>query len=1179
MLRPTPPSEPSRRRLGWVAVALPAFGGVLMAWLLATPHFLFFALLSPVVAVASWSSDRLSGRRGHRREVAEHAVALARADAELSRAVAAHRAAQEAEHPDLALLAAAARRRSSPLWSRSSAAAPLSVRLGTGPGATTVTTAEPGGNRSAVLAEHLPVALPLPPGTGLGLVGPRTAVLGVARALVCQLAVLTPPAGLRIVLVSGEPELADWRWCRWLPHLQGVVVPDEPVADRLVAVLSGAPTAGAGAEPRTLVVLDGPVDQATAALVARAGTRAVWLEVAGSEAALAMPAPARLQVAGETGTGGRLRLPGADQERLVDLDAVGPATADRIARDLARLAVPASAGELPGAARLLDLPATGLRLDPGHEQVSGAWDRVRSRLLATVGVTGDGPVGIDLVADGPHALIAGTTGAGKSELLQTLVASLAQHHPPDRCSFLLIDYKGGAAFGEAAALPHTVGMLTDLDSQSTARALRSLSAELTRRERLLAEHGVRDLAALPVPVAASRLVIVVDEFATLAEELPGFVSGLVGIAQRGRSLGVHLVLATQRPAGVVSPEIRANCSLRICLRTTDEGDARDVLGSTLPAHLPPDRPGRAYLRTGNGPAALLQVALVSGRPAPAVAPLTVARRPWPSRPGPPKPGHPGGEGPSDLQRLVRALAERARAEEISPPHRPWLPPLPDELPAAALDRWSSGAPASRLRLGLRDSPDTQLQTPLELDLAAGGGWLVVGGPRSGRTTALRTVLGEAVHHLPPGRLQVHVLDHGGGSLAGLAHGLPHTGAAVGRDDAHRTVRLLARLTEEVDRRRGGGGGGGRPGPFLLLLVDGYESVAAQLEAADPATGAAALLRLARDGAAVGLTVALTAERAVPGGRLAGAVRERLVLPLPDRADYAVAGVAARAVPGDRPPGRALVGEEAAECQLALPRTPLVPAVDPPGAPCPEPPVRVVELPDDPRLPLPGPASTVAGQPGSGPRTWWLPIGPGGDAGAAVGVDLARTGGLLVVGPPGSGRSSALRAFGAHGRSAGAAVLTLVAAPAPAPLTVEDSAVDGVPQPAGAQLPSTDAAGVRSWLARHEVCPVLVLADDLSSLSDEVGDVLTALGSTPGRTAVVGAGTAAEVAGAFRGPAAALRRSRTAVLLRPAPGDAELLGLRLPRTPLPARPGSGWLVTPHEVTRVQVARHRHEPVDA
>ena len=133
-----------------------------------------------------------------------------------------------------------------------------------------------------------------------------------------------------------------------------------------------------------------------------------------------------------------------------------------------------------------------------------------------------------------------------------------------------MDYKGGAAFAEAADLPHTVGLVTDLDGQTTARALRSLTAELTRREGVLGAYRVSDIAALPDDVPMARLVIVVDEFATLAEELPSFVPGLVAIAQRGRSLGVHLILATQRPGGVVSPEIRANCTLRICLRTTDE---------------------------------------------------------------------------------------------------------------------------------------------------------------------------------------------------------------------------------------------------------------------------------------------------------------------------------------------------------------------------------------------------------------------------------------------------------------------------------------------------------------------------------------------------------------------------------------------------------------------------------
>ncbi|MFQ1001593.1 FtsK/SpoIIIE domain-containing protein [Modestobacter sp. SSW1-42] len=1130
---PTPPAEAPRRRLGWVAVLLPAVGGVLMAWLLSAPHFLFFALLSPVVAVATWSSDRLSGRRARRRDAAEHAAALARAEAELDAAVAADLALREETHPDPARLAAAARRRASPLWSRAADDA-LPARLGTGPGPTGVSRVEPDGSRSPAEAEHLPVTVPLGATGGVGIVGPRPVAVAAARALVCQLAVLHPPADLRIVLVCGRRQVADWRWSRWLPHLVAVRADGAPLPAELLT------PAGDGG-PRTLVVLDGPVDPRTAAAVAGAPD-VVRVDLADTEAGLTLPALARLQVTGETGTSARLRVPGADRERPLTLDAVAEDTADRIARDLAALAGPVQAGGVPDTARLLDLPAGGLSIAPATERATGVWHRTRARLTAVLGATGSGPLAVDLVADGPHALVAGTTGSGKSELLQTLVASLALHHPPDRCSLLLVDYKGGAAFAEAAALPHTVGVLTDLDVQSTARALRSLSAELTRRERLLAEHGARDLAQLPAEVPAARLVIVVDEFATLAEELPGFVSGLVGTAQRGRSLGVHLVLATQRPAGVVSPEIRANCSLRLCLRTTDEGDARDVLGSTLPAALPPDRPGRAYLRTGNGAPVLLQVARVSTGPEAGVPTVSVTRRPWPPAPGAHR-APAGAPGTTDLQRLVRALGDRARADGTGAPDRPWLPPLPDRLPAAALDPAPPGGPPTVLRIGLQDSPDAQRQAPLELDLSAGGGLLLVGGPRSGRSTALHTVLGEAVHQLRPARLQVHVLDHGGGAVAALAAGLPHAGTTVGRDDAHRSARLVSRLVAEVDRRRAGTGG---DDPLLLLLVDGWESLTAQLEEADPAAGAGGLLRLVRDGAAVGLTVVLTAERAVPGSRLAAAVRTRLVLPLPDRADYAVAGVAARAVPGHRPPGRALLGEDAVECQLALPRSPLQPRGGP-RAPA----VRVVQLPVDPALPLPPPASGDA-------VALELPLGPGGDDGAPVGLDAARTGGLLVVGPPGSGRSATLAALGRHCRALGVPVAALAHPRGPA---------------GPDQLDRTDAAGVRAWLARQEGRRTVVLADDLTGLPDDVAD---ALGGTGGQLLVLASGTAAELAASFRGAAAGLRRSRTALLLQPAPGDAELLGLRVPRTPLPARPGSGWLVDARGATRVQVARHRTGP---
>ncbi len=1149
---PAAPPEPARRRLAWVAVALPAVGGVLLAWLTGTPHFLFFALLGPLVAVAGWWSDRRTGRRAHHGAVAEHAAALARVEGEVDAAVAADLAAREARHPDPARLASAARRRSSPLWSRSSRDdGPLTVRIGTGPGATAVTRVAPDGTRSAAVAAHLPVTVDLRSG-GLGVVGPRPAGLGVVRALVGQLAALLPPGELRLVLVCGPERAGDWRWARWLPQL------GEP------RVLGSGPSFPAGLpDGATVVVLDGAHDD-EAATVLRAGTGTVaLLELAEEEPGLRSRPAALLRITGETGTSGRLDLPSLGSSRPVVLDGVADATAGVLARDLAALRAPSSAGGLPDAVRLLDLPAAGLRIPAGAATAAGEWDAGRGRLATTLGVGDQGPVEVDLVAQGPHALVAGTTGAGKSELLQTLVAGLALRHPPDRCSLLLVDYKGGAAFAAAAELPHTVGVLTDLDHQTTARALRSLAAELTRRERLLARHAARDLTDLPDSAALARLVIVVDEFATLAEELPAFVTGLVGIAQRGRSLGVHLVLATQRPSGVVSPEIRANCSLRICLRTADEAESRDVLGSPLAASLSPDRPGRALLRTGTTAPVLLQVARVSGTAGREAGGVTARRRPWPpvrraaappaspsssapSSSSPPSSSQPSSSQPDDLRRLVRALGGRAAELSVAHPGRPWLPPLPDRLTPEDL---RDAASAAVLRIGLTDSPDTQSQQPLELDLAAGGGWLLVGGPRSGRTTALVTVAVEAAHRLSPRELHVHVLDHGGGAAAGAAARLPHLGTGVGRGDAHRAHRLVARLVAEVERRRSGRRPDGDP--LLLLLVDGFESVAAQLDEADPGGGSAALLRLLRDGAAVGLTVVVTAERAVPGSRLTAAARSRMVLPLPDRADYAVAGIPPRAVPGSRPPGRALVGEDAVECQLALPRARARewPTADDDHR------IRVVELPADPAF------APAPGQRGSAPDVVQVTLGPGGDDGRPIGLDLQRSGGLLVVGCAGSGRSTALASLGLGCRAAGRAVLHLAARPG------------GIGEGAGAEwMSGADPAALRAWVTRQAPVPV-VLADDVAALPDPVADVLASVGRPDGEALVLAAGSAADLAAAYRGPAVTLRRSRTALLLRPAPGDAELLGLRVPRTPLPPRPGSGWLVAGGEAVRLQVARPR------
>jgi S-DNA-T family DNA segregation ATPase FtsK/SpoIIIE len=271
-----------------------------------------------------------------------------------------------------------------------------------------------------------------------------------------------------------------------------------------------------------------------------------------------------------------------------------------------------------------------------------------------------------------------------------------------------------------------------------------------------------------------------------------------------------------------------------------------------------------------------------------------------------------GTGDSDLARVSHALVAHARALGVPEPHRPWRAPLPDQvsvdaltgaLPAAPVGSTGADGWATRtLPLGLVDRPDSQSQHVLELDLAEGGALLAVGGPRSGRTTLLRTVLGEAVHRFGPDELHVHVLDAGAGSLADEAAGLPHTGTVVAGEDAFRAVRLVDRLAAEVAARRAGTVAAAGTEPLLLLLVDGVESLSTLLDDNDPGRGSAHLLRLIRDGAAVGLTCVATADRAVPGGRLASVARQRLVLPLPDRADYAVAGVSTRTSPAAPLPG-------------------------------------------------------------------------------------------------------------------------------------------------------------------------------------------------------------------------------------------------------------------------------------
>ena len=415
--------------------------------------------------------------------------------------------------------------------------------------------------------------------------------------------------------------------------------------------------------------------------------------------------------------------------------------------------------------------------------------------------------------------------------------------------------------------------------------MRSLEAELRHRERLLRNAGASDIVAFRrAGGRLPRLVIVVDEMAGLAAELPDFVPALVGVAQRGRSLGLHLVLATQRPAGVVTDDIRANTNLRVALRMQTAAESHDVLGRADAAELPRDRPGRAVLRRGPDDVTVVQVAHSGGEARPVDRPAVEVR---PVGAGPAASDRNATGGPTTLARLVDALGDAARRLALTPVAPPWPPALPSAL---ALDDLAPGAVA------LADDPDHQAQHSVSW---SDGNLLCVGVAGSGTTTALASLAVALAAAVPPADRHLYVVDMDSGGLAALA-ALPHA-AVVTAADRERQARLVRRLHAEVEHRRAGPPGEGAP--EIVLLVDGLPALRAAFD--DPAGFAVldALDQVITGGAGLGVRVAATADRAgaLPVAVLAGFGRRWTF----------------RALDGPPlPPGRAVDGDTGCELQVA-----------------------------------------------------------------------------------------------------------------------------------------------------------------------------------------------------------------------------------------------------------------------
>lgn len=1132
-----------------VAALLTAAGAIVVAAVMGSALFLVFAGVGLAASLALWAMSVLSGRRAGRR----HRAGRERDLAAFAAAAAAQREARRRHHdattPEVAAAVLAATTLREDVWCRRSGHGDVHrATIGWGTVDWSVVLEGRGQDPrdpalAAVVAaagsfEHTTVPVDLGPGAAVAITG--TDAAAVARSLVVQLATWTGPADVQLVVITGDP--AAWDWCRWLPHaasVDGPRVVSADAGDRISAAL-GSLEDGSG---RHVVVI---TDRAEG-LSQRTGTLRRFLGGASDAAVVAVVGvdgspPAMCRSVLEIGSLGMARwwADAAVDGHPVSVHVAGVtvATATSVARSLARLHDPEEAGGgaegLPpavGIGALFERYGRGPIDDP--IAIAATWRGAGSdpAPVAALGVTADGVVEVDLARDGPHALVAGTTGSGKSELLRTLVASLAARCSPEHLTFVLVDYKGGATFDACAELPHTVGLVTDLDDHLAARALASLEAEVRRRERVLRESGAVDLGEHRTrggsPLA--RLVVVIDEFATLAAELPDFLGALVGIAQRGRSLGVHLVLATQRPAGVVSDDIRANTDLRLALRLHDVADARDVVGDDRPASFPRGMPGRALLRLGADEHVVFQAARSSGA---AVAGhedrLHVVAGAAAS--------DDDAAGDAELTVLVRTIRNAAALSDVAGPRPPWLPPLPDRIDPAAVAVVAPDGGA----VGVLDDPAAQCRRPMRWS-PADGNLAIVGAVGSGTTTALRSLLVAAMTASAPADRHVYVVDAGGEERLDTLSPWPHCGGVVRPHERERLSRLLRRLADEIDARRSAAGRAAHPS--IVLAVDALPGLRTVLDDPLDHDDLDLLGRIATEGAAVGIVTVFTAERpaAVPAALLATCAH-RWVGRLDDPAEATTCGLPPAQVPRAGP-GRFVVATTRLLGQIADLGAPRPGAG--PGGPAP---IGVL------------PASVVAPPAGS--------AGFGGDARLVVGVDFESLADgvlhvpdgehVLVAGPARSGRTSTLAAFAASWRAAHPGGVVRVVAPRP-----------GGPW-AGAEVVGLQAA-LDEIAAVAAGGPTLLVVDDAERVDDpRLGPLLAE--RRPGLLAVV-AGRPDALRSLYGHWTTVVRRSRIGILLTACVDvDGDLLGELLPRRPpIPSRPGLAWLVDATGRRLAQISR--------
>lgn len=990
--------------LAWVVYLLPALSGVgALLFVFIYPGLLFkimgglVAALSLLSGLGLYFGQRLAARQQRRANARKYGAYLEREATRLGELAGIQARSLERLFPTPELLVELARSRRQ-LWERRRSdedfldvcvgrgrvplACPARLELGSDP----LVEHEPD---LLALARRLeaqyrnlergPVVLQLARARTVAIAGRRRLTHELVRALLCQAAVFHAPDDLQIMVFYPPEAAREWAWTRWLPHTRRGRAEDD--GDAAICLLAGSPSEAhalyeeqvlprvrrartqddrypsapvAPVEPHLLWVIDSfdPIDtparlheleECTQRAAAAGISLVCLLEDRAQE-------PSTLQariLVNETGLVSLERV-AFDGERVeaARSDALNPAAAEAIARSLAPLQLdePRRRRDLGRTVRLLDL----LGLSPaGALDVEAAWQLGRAEpLRASIGARADGePLVLDLKEAalggiGPHGLVVGATGSGKSELLRTVVTSLAMTHDPELLSFVFVDFKGGAAFAELSRLPHCAGMITNIESDLTLvdRMLAALLGEQERRQRLLREAGNLDTIRQyherrrrdPRLEALPYLLLVVDEFGELLASRPDFMELFLTLARVGRSLGMHLLLATQKLDEGRIRGLEGHLRYRICLRTFSAQESSAVLG-TPEAYYLPASPGVGYFKADTN-LEIFKTALVStpvveadrasrdGVGVAAVRVFTPGGRLVGD--GPPVPAEvpeqPGGQRAAEPVTEMDVLIERLLWAGAGRPgaHQVWLPTLPSRLSLRAPTE--PEADALSVVVGIVDVPRAQRQKALCLDFSGIGGHLaVVGAPQSGKSTLLRALVSAFALARDPGEVQLYCIDLGGGTLRPLS-ALPHVGGVCGKSDRELVLRMVRQVRTVIDERehrfrelgidsmatfralRRQGALAGEPYGDVFLVVDDLGQLHSELEQVETE-----LTQILAAGLSFGVHLVVAANRwADIRPKLRDQIGSRLELRLNDPADSELGRAVARLLPPGIP-GRGL----------------------------------------------------------------------------------------------------------------------------------------------------------------------------------------------------------------------------------------------------------------------------------